>query len=85
MQIDQFVMALAIAGAELAACDPHKEPIAPPNPSGADCLLDRDSKQNACLHSEAGMAERQACLERVRAAIDCTTEAGVAAWKDGAP
>lgn len=54
----------------LVAC--KSQPAVTVDPVAAECLLDRDTAQNACVRSDAGYEDRQACLEHVRSLKDCT-------------
>lgn len=47
------------------------QPAMTVDPVAAECLLDRDTAQNACVRSDGGYEERQACLEHVRSLKDC--------------
>lgn len=68
----------------LVACHDDKVNAAvAPNPTAADCLTERDERQAECFHLYKIEVERSQCLDRVRAGLDCSTEAGVAAWFAG--
>lgn len=56
------------------------KPIVPPNANGADCLAERVKRQLTCVQTYKTDSEIDACKAGVRAAIDCTTEAGVEAY-----
>jgi hypothetical protein len=68
----------------LLAC--HNQPdaqVVKPNPTAADCLVERDERQAECFHLYKVEVERSVCLDRVREGIDCSTPAGVQAWLNG--
>lgn len=78
----------AVIAIAIVSCGGGGKPLVPANPDGADCLAEREKQQLACVQKLSSGLEIDKCRAEVKARINCTTEAGVAAFvsqKDGSP